>query len=184
MKCIILIGYMCAGKTTIGRSLATKLNRTFYDLDWYVEERFHKSIPEIFANEGEATFRDLEHRMLHEVAEFENIVLSSGGGTPCFFDNISYMNQVAETIYLKASPETLLRHLSMARGTRPLLKGMSPEERDTFIRKQLEERSPYYEQARHIVELEVLENAEKIENVVTAICRTIMHEQDYAQVEN
>ena len=93
MKSIILIGYMCAGKTTVGKSLAKNMGISFYDLDWYIEDRFHKRIPEIFAEKGEEGFRDIERRMLHEAAEFEDIVLSCGGGTPCFFDNMKYMNQ-------------------------------------------------------------------------------------------
>ena len=171
--CIILIGYMCAGKTTIGKALAKELNRTFYDLDWYIEERFHKKIPQIFAEEGEAHFRELERRMLHEVAEFENIVLSCGGGTPCFFDNISYMNAVAETYYLKASPETLCCHVAMSRGERPLLKGKSPEELQSYIKEQVGLRSVYYEQAHHIVDINVLNTFDKINDIVQQISATL-----------
>ena len=83
-KCIALIGYMCAGKTIIGRDLAKAIGRRFYDLDWYIEERYHKKIAAMFEDEGEAYFRDIESRMLREVAAFEDIVLSCGGGTPCF----------------------------------------------------------------------------------------------------
>lgn len=79
MKSITLIGYMCVGKTTVGKALAKSLGCTFYDLDWYIEERFHSKVSQIFAEKGEEKFRDLEQRMLHEVAEFENIVLSCGG---------------------------------------------------------------------------------------------------------
>ena len=166
MKCIILIGYMCAGKTTVGKALAKELGRTFYDLDWYVEERFHKKVPQIFAEEGEARFRDLERRMLHEVAEFENIVLSCGGGTPCHFDNMDYMNSVAETYYLKATPETLIQHIAISRGERPLLKGKSPEELREFVSTQLAEREPYYEKAQHIVDINVLDSFDKIKDIV------------------
>ena len=169
MKCIILIGYMCAGKTTVGKALAKELGRTFYDLDWYVEERFHKKVPQIFAEEGEARFRDLERRMLHEVAEFENIVLSCGGGTPCHFDNIDYMNSVAETYYLKATPETLIQHIAISRGERPLLKGKSPEELREFVSTQLAEREPYYEKAQHIVDINVLDSFDKIKDIVSLI---------------
>lgn len=167
--CIVLIGYMCAGKTTVGKALAKELNRTFYDLDWYIEERFHKKIPQIFAEEGEARFRELERRMLHEVAEFENIVLSCGGGTPCFFDNMEYMNSVAETFYLKASPEVLCCHVAMSRGERPLLKGKSPEELRSFIEEQVGLRSVYYEQAHHIVDINVLNTFDKINDIVKQI---------------
>ena len=169
MKCIILLGYMCAGKTTVGKALGSALGRTFYDLDWYIEERFHKRVPRIFADEGEAHFRDLERRMLHEVAEFENIVLSCGGGTPCFFDNMDYMNSVAETFYLKASADTLCRHVAMSRGERPLLKGKSPEELRAFISGQLEERAPFYEKAQHTIDINVLDTFDKINDIVKII---------------
>ena len=92
MKSIILIGYMGAGKTTIGKLLASNLNCEFYDLDWYIESRFHKSIPEIFAERGEDGFRQIEHSMLQEVVGFEDAVIAVGGGTPCFFDNMEIMN--------------------------------------------------------------------------------------------
>ena len=76
MKKIILIGYMGAGKTTLGKVLAQKMGLTFYDLDEYIEDRFHRTIPQIFAESGESGFRDLERRMLHEVAEFEDVIIS------------------------------------------------------------------------------------------------------------
>ena len=171
-KCIILVGYMCAGKTTVGKALAKKMGRTFYDLDWYIEERFHSKVPKIFAEQGEERFRDLERRMLHEAAEFENIVLSCGGGTPCFFDNMEYMNQVAETYYLKATPETICSHLKISKGERPLLKGKSPEELHEFVSQQLQERSQFYEKAQHIIDVNVLDNFDKIDLVVDEILKT------------
>lgn len=169
MKCIILLGYMCVGKTTVGKSLAKALGRTFYDLDWYIEERFRRKVGQIFAESGEAAFRDLEKRMLHEVAEFENIVLSCGGGTPCFFDNMAYMNQCAETVYLKASTETLMQHIAISRGERPLLKGKNPEQLRAFIDTQLAERAAYYEQARHVIDINVLDSFDKIDAIVEKI---------------
>lgn len=166
MKCVILLGYMCAGKTTVGKRLAKALNRTFYDLDWYIEERYHKRVPEIFAEDGEAVFRDLERRMLHEVAEFENVVLACGGGTPCFFDNMSYMNRVTDTVYMKASVDTLMQHLSVSRGERPLLKDKTDDELRDFITRQLAERSPYYEQAKYVHNIDVLSSFDEVETVV------------------
>lgn len=80
----LLTGYMGAGKTTLGKAFARELNVPFIDLDWYIEERFHKSIRELFAERGEASFRELERSMLHEVSEFEDVIVSTGGGTPCF----------------------------------------------------------------------------------------------------
>jgi len=169
MKSIILMGYMCVGKTTIGRDLAKELDCTFYDLDWYVEERFHTKVSKIFAEEGEARFRDLERRMLHEVAEFENVVLACGGGTPCFFDNITYMNSVGNTFYLKASPDTILQHLALSRGERPLLSGKTPEELRTYVTAQLAEREPFYAQAQHVINVNILDNFDKVKNVVELI---------------
>lgn len=169
MKCIVLIGYMCAGKTTVGRALAKELGRRFYDLDWYVEERYHKKVARIFEEHGEDRFRDLERRMLHEVAEFEDIVLSCGGGTPCFFDNMAYMNSVAETFYLKASSDTLVRHVAISKGERPLLKGKSPDELRAFIAGQLAQREPFYAQAHHVVDINVLDSFDKIRDMVAII---------------
>lgn len=173
MKSIILVGYMCVGKTTIGRDLAKELNKTFYDLDWYIEERYHTKVAQIFAEKGEAHFRDLERRMLHEVAEFENIVLSCGGGTPCFFDNIDYMNQVGEVFYLKASVDTIMQHLTMSRSERPLLKDKSPEELRTFITEQIAQRTPFYEKAQHVIDVNVLDSFDKIEYVTNEIKKSL-----------
>lgn len=169
MKAIILIGYMCVGKTTIGKELAKRRGQMFYDLDWYIEERFRKRVPQIFAEEGEEAFRKKERNMLHEVAEFENVVVSCGGGTPCFFDNIDYMNQAAEVIYLKASPETILSHLKISKGKRPLLEGMNPEELQTFVTDQIKTREDFYLRARHVVDVDVLDSAEKINRLVELI---------------
>jgi len=132
MKRIIIIGYMGAGKTTVGKALSKELGIAFYDLDWYIESRMRKTVSQIFAEKGEEGFRKIEYNMLHEVAEFEDIIISCGGGTPCFFDNIDYLNQQGETIYLKARPDVLYGHLKMAKVERPLLKDKSPEEMQQF----------------------------------------------------
>lgn len=169
MKSIIIIGYMGAGKTTVGKALAKELGIMFYDLDWYIETRMHKTVKQIFDESGEDGFRLIEHNMLHEVAEFENIVLSCGGGTPCFFDNMDYMNQLGETIYLKASPETLYAHLKMGKGVRPLLLNKTPEEVQVFIREQLQKRETFYEKAKHIFDVNVMDNFDKINETVAQI---------------
>lgn len=173
MKAIILVGYMCVGKTTVGRHLAKKLNCSFYDLDWYIEERFRKKIPQIFSERGEDAFRDLERRMLHEVAEFENVVVSCGGGTPCFFDNMDYMNSVATTIFIKAKPETILEHLKISKSERPLLNGKTPEELQTYITEQLQLREPFYQKAQYEVLVNVLNNKENVNAFVDVIIQTI-----------
>jgi len=166
---IILIGYMGAGKTTVGKELAKALGLTFYDLDWYITTRMRKTVKQIFDERGEEGFRQIEHNMLHEVAEFENVVISCGGGTPCFFDNMEYMNQQADTFYLKASPEVLHMHLKMGKGVRPLLLNKTPEEVAVFIEEQLAEREKYYSQARHIIDVNLMDNFEKIAITVDQI---------------
>ena len=171
---IILIGYMGAGKTTIGRALAKELGIPFYDLDWYIESRMRKKVPQIFAEKGEDGFRTIEHNMLHEVAEFEDVIISCGGGTPCFFDNMDYMNEQAETVYLKARPEVLYDHLRMGRTERPLLTGKSPKEPQTFIAEQLEQREPYYSKARHTLDVSLMDNYEKIKISVSKL-RELLH---------
>lgn len=166
MKSIIIIGYMGAGKTTVGKALAKELGVMFYDLDWYIETRMHKTVKEIFDEKGEEGFRFIEHNMLHEVAEFENVVVSCGGGAPCFFDNMDYMNQLGTTVYLKATPETLHAHLQMGKGVRPLLLNKTPEEVETFIKEQLKQREPFYLKAQHIFDIDVIDDYDKIQNTV------------------
>ena len=169
MKSIIIIGYMGAGKTTDGKALAKELGVMFYDLDWYIESRMRKTVKQIFDEIGEEGFRKIERNMLHEVAEFENVVVSCGGGTPCFFDNMDYMNQLGETIYLKASPETLHTHLKMGKGVRPLLLNKTPEEVEIFIREQLKLREPFYNKAKHIIDINVMDDFDKINGMVQQI---------------
>ena len=169
MTRIILIGYMGAGKTTIGKALSKELGITFYDLDWYIESRMRKTVSEIFAERGEEGFRKIEYNMLHEVAEFEDVIISCGGGTPCFFDNMDYLNQQGLTVYLKAEPEVLYKHLQMAKVERPLLKGKSKEELLTFIKEQLEKREPFYTKARYTLDVSLMDNYDKIKISVEKI---------------
>ena len=162
MRRIILIGYMGAGKTTVGKALAKELHMPFYDLDWYIESRMHKTVKAIFDERGEAGFRKIEHNMLHEVAEFEDIIISCGGGTPCFFDNIDYMNRQGETVYLKATPDVLYGHLKMGKTIRPLLLNKTADEVQVFIREQLAQREPYYSKAKYVLDVNLLDDYEKI----------------------
>ena len=99
MKRIFLIGYMGAGKTTVGKVLSRQLGLSFVDLDHYIEGRYHKTVGQLFAEKGEEAFREIERRMLREVAAFENVLISTGGGTPCFFDNMEFMNAYGTTVY-------------------------------------------------------------------------------------
>lgn len=163
---IFLIGYMGAGKTTLGKAFARAMGLTFVDLDWYIEERFHKTVSQIFTERGEEGFRELEKRMLHEVSDFENVVISVGGGTPCFFDNMEYMNQVGETVFLDVDNKVLFRRLKVAKHQRPLLANKTDEELMTFIQEALEKRLPYYTKAKYVFNGELLENRYQIQQSV------------------
>ena len=176
MRRVILIGYMGAGKTTVGKALAKELGLQFYDLDWYIESRMHKTVPQIFAERGEEGFRLIERNMLHEVAEFEDVVLSCGGGTPCFFDNMDYMNGQGDVVYLSAEPEVLYKHLLMGKTERPLLKNKTPEELIAFIKEQLKIREKFYTQAKHTLDVSLLDNYEKIQISVKRIIDLIGQE--------
>ena len=173
MKRIILVGYMGSGKTTVGKALSKETGMMFYDLDWYIESRMRKSVSQIFAEKGEEGFRKIEYNMLHEVAEFENVIISCGGGTPCFFDNMDYLNEQGSVVYLKATPETLYKHLLMAKVERPLLKGKSSEELITYITEHLKERAPFYEKAHYTLDVNVLDEYYKIKDSVAAL-RTLL----------
>lgn len=168
MRRILLIGYMGAGKTTLGRALADELGLQFIDLDLFIEERFRKTIREIFAERGEEEFRRIEQSMLHEVAEFEDVVISTGGGTPCFFDNIEYMNRQGTTVFLDVPVERLFIRLSIARSKRPLIKEKNDEELRIFIEEQLQKRMPYYSKASHTFTADKLEDMKQIAESVAA----------------
>ena len=173
MRRIILIGYMGAGKTTVGHALSRITGMPFYDHDWYIETRMRKKVSQLFAERGEEGFRRFEQTMLHEVAEFDEVILSCGGGTPCFFDNMDYLNRQGDTIYLKASAEVLYGHLRVARVERPLLKNMSPEEMQQHIRRQLQEREPFYSKAKYTVSVDQHTDFEHIKDTVAEIQRLL-----------
>ena len=163
---IFLTGYMGAGKTTLGKAFARTLNVPFVDLDWYMEERFHKTVGELFAERGEAGFRELERNMLREVGAFENVVISTGGGAPCFFDNMDFMNHCGKTVFLNVHPDVLFRRLRVAKQQRPILQGKEDEELKEFIIQALEKRAPFYSQAQYIFNADELEDRSQIEKSV------------------
>lgn len=163
---IFLTGYMGAGKTTLGKAFARSLNIPFVDLDWYMEERFHKTVGELFAERGEAGFRELERNMLHEVGAFENVIISTGGGAPCFFDNMDFMNHNGKTVFLNVHPDVLFRRLRVAKQQRPILQGKEDEELKEFIIQALEKRAPFYSQAQYVLDADELEDRSQIEKTV------------------
>ncbi len=168
MKRIFLIGYMCAGKTTLGKVLAQELELEFIDMDWYIEQRYHKTVRELFVERGEDGFREVERAVLHEVAEFENVMIATGGGTPCFFDNMEYMNLRGATVFLEATEETLFNRLQAGKHTRPILMNKTDEELRMFISSALSVRMPCYRKARYRLPADRLESRVQIEEAVKA----------------
>ena len=165
---IFLTGYMGSGKTTLGRALAADLNVQFIDLDHYIEQRYRKTIAQLFAENGEDGFRAIERRMLHEVGEFEDVIISTGGGTPCFFDNIEFMNAQGITIYLDVPVERLFIRLCIARSKRPLIKDKDDEELRAFIIEQLEKRAPHSSKAQYSFRADRLEDTAQVKESVEA----------------
>lgn len=152
MQRIFLVGYMGSGKTTMGKLLAQQLKLNFIDLDAYIEGKYHRTIAQIFQQEGESGFREIEKNCLHEVGEFENVVVATGGGAPCFFDNMTFMNQNGTTIYLKMTVDQLSNRLSSSKaGVRPLIANKNNEELHHFISEGLAKREDFYLAAKSII---------------------------------
>ena len=166
MTRILLVGFMAAGKTTLGKALARDLGLQFVDLDHYIENRYHCTVAQLFAERGEEAFRLIERNMLHEVAEFEDVVISTGGGTPCFFDNMDYMNAQGITVFLEASTDVIYTRLTIARVQRPLVKGKTTDELHRYITEMLELRKPFYTRAHHTFCADYLENICQVEKSV------------------
>lgn len=168
-KPVFLIGYMGSGKSSLGRQLAREMKREFIDLDKYIEERFHATIRQIFDRHGETEFRKIERNIIHEVAEFENIIIACGGGTPCHYDNMDYMLSHGLTIYLNVSPEILALRLSLpgSRTKRPLIAGKTDEELLGFVQNELEKRLPYYTRAE--IKFNATHLKDKSETIQTAL---------------
>lgn len=148
-----LVGYMACGKTRLGRVMAEELGIRFIDLDAYIIEREHRTIQEIFTAEEEAGFRKLETCYLQEVCElYEDFVLSTGGGTPCFNHNMEYMNEQGQTIFLNTDIDTLVERLIRGKHKRPIVSKLNDEEIRDFVCRHLQERLPYYRQAKEVIQ--------------------------------
>jgi shikimate kinase len=163
---IYLIGYMGSGKSTVGIGLAKKLKLQFLDLDNFIEVRNFKTIPEIFATVGENGFRLLEQKALHEVAAYENIVVSTGGGTPCFFDNMGVIKNSGISIYLNGTPRILAERLRHSKTDRPLIKGKTEEELIEFIHATLDKRDQWYKQADLILNFDCDISIDKVVDAI------------------
>ncbi len=162
---IYLLGFMGCGKTTIGKTLAKKLNYTFIDLDTFIEEKSKCLIDNIFKEQGEDKFRELEKAALNKIFQLDNIVVSTGGGTPCFFDNIKRMNRQGISIYLKMDADALVNRLANNKVARPLIKQKSLSELKNYISKTLKKREKYYQKAHFVIDADNLKVDDLVEMV-------------------
>lgn len=151
MARIYLIGFMGAGKTTLGKKLAHKLGYSFHDLDKIFEYKYKTSVDLFFGKYDEAAFRKIEHDLLLSTFTLENSVISTGGGTPCFHNNMNLINQNGISIYIKLSPEAIFNRLITAKKRRPLIANKSEEELMLFIKEKLREREAFYNMANYTI---------------------------------
>ena len=142
---------MGSGKTTIGKKLSRRLSVPFFDLDELIEKETGNTIEEIFTSNGESIFRETETKMLRKFTTSDNFVLSTGGGTPCYNDNMAFMKSIGKTVYLEAETGFLMSRLQKSRLVRPLISGMDSNEMSNFITRHLEERKNYYLKADYII---------------------------------
>lgn len=164
---------MGAGKTTVGKQLASRMELSFIDLDLHIESRYHKTVRELFVEKGEAEFREIERKMLHEVAEFEDVLISTGGGSPCFFDNMEFMNRSGKTVYLKVSVGELAKRLETCKQTRPVLQNQTGESLFYFIDEGLQKREPYYNQASVVFDAENMLTESDVQAIAVALERIL-----------
>ncbi|MCH5239223.1 MAG: shikimate kinase [Muribaculaceae bacterium] len=170
---IFVVGYMASGKTTFGRALAEKLGVNFIDLDQYIEETSGAKIPEIFKEKGEAGFRELEKEMLHSSVENAgNSVIACGGGTPCYFDNMEFLNNNGITVFLEASTPVLISRLQAENQSRPLMADKTDDEIQEKVLTQLCERLPFYMESKLKWHGDDLETPEEIETNVSNFIST------------
>jgi shikimate kinase len=163
---IFLIGFMGSGKTHWGRQLSAKLQLPFYDLDTVIVEKEKQSVAEIFARQGEEYFRYQERDTLEEIThDQESFILSCGGGTPCFFNNIEFMKKSGKVIWLNTSIDALTNRLQKERMTRPLISDVEEADLRRYVIRKLSERRMYYQQADVTVE-EVNTNLDELIKVL------------------
>jgi shikimate kinase len=149
---IYIIGFMGSGKSTTGKKLASLLGWSFIDLDKIIEKHTGETIQEIFSQNGEDYFRKIETRLLKTLKPGTNIIISTGGGTPCYSDNMDFMLDNGLTLYLKLTPEELKSRLSESKGTRPLIKDLDKEKLQSFIEEKLADREKCYDRSDITVE--------------------------------
>ena len=154
---VILVGFPGCGKSSVGKKLASKLGYGFVDLDEAFEEEYRISIPKFFQKYNEPAFRSCERKVLINKLQEDNIVLSSGGGTPCFSDNMQLMKDSGMVVYIRMAPASLFDRLSHAKRVRPLVQNKTPEELRAYIDTTLPLRKPIYQQAHLTVKGESID---------------------------
>jgi shikimate kinase len=162
---IYLLGYMGSGKSTVGKLLADQLKLDFIDFDSYIEKETGKSITEIFGNEGEVKFREIEHQFLKKLIRKANVVISLGGGTPCFHNNMDIINDSGTSIYLEVDISTLFKRLSNEKNARPLIRNLNDTELKNFIKINLEKRQIIYKNAQLSIPASLLSAAETTKEI-------------------
>ncbi len=162
---IYLVGFMGSGKSSLGKRLAKKLDYPFSDIDQEVEAIAGISIPDIFLRYGESRFRQLEQEALHNTLHFHKAVIATGGGTPCFFDNMDFINAHGVSVYLRMSPVSLASRLEHAQKQRPLVENYAGEKLLSYIEEKLQEREPYYLQSKCIIKGETV----KIDQIISLV---------------
>ena len=150
---VSLVGYMGSGKSTTGKDLAKALGYQFIDLDEYIEEKYQAKIAEIFEKEGELGFRKIEREALKEVLTTTNIVLSLGGGTPVYYDNMDEIVKNSVSVFMRVQLPQLVKRLENKKENRPLIAHLNKEELTEFIAKHLFERNQYYEKAKYTISI-------------------------------
>lgn len=168
---IVLLGYMGSGKSTIARGLSKVMQVQYVDLDQYIEEKTNLSVSALFEQRGEIYFRKIEHDLFVALlSSEESVIISLGGGTPCYANNHELLNQEGvASIYLKASIDTLFKRLSLNKSKRPLIAGKTNEEMKEFIAMHVFERSFYYNQAKYNVIVDEKSIDETINDIVTLL---------------
>jgi shikimate kinase len=154
---IYLIGYMASGKSNLGKLLSEKLGYSFLDLDDLFEERFRISVFDFFEKYNENEFRKIEEALLLETVGHDDVVISTGGGTPCFFENMQFIRKAGLSIYLQWQIPALVNRLRKVKRKRPLLSDIPADELEERVMKQLAQRDLYYNQANLTIDAENLE---------------------------
>lgn len=162
-----LIGFMGAGKSFLGKQLSELLQAPFFDLDEFIVEKEQKSINQIFEQKGESYFREVEHECLLELSsQHTHAIIATGGGTPCFYENMNWMNQNGTTIWLNPGIDILVERLEKEKEHRPLLKSLDHFQLKQFIQLKLEERIKFYEKSKFQVNNESLSSVDELIKII------------------